>query len=237
MRTAGGPLETRTMPRNGLRAGAGRPRLDVSHDGRRDGRRARPAGRPLAAGCAGRRSRLARRTRPDEPVRARPTLPELAAGPTPRGEGPRPGHLVPRHGAGASHVAIHAGCSGRARSSMVPTAGPRTGSSGCKFIKGNLGYGPSWMDGQPATILDYSETSLLYANYRDEIRQVGPGLFLGAMYSRTTPEPTFMMYFALQALPTRARTLRYPHPRGLRLTPSPGLRAGVIPDCLDRFPS
>ena len=43
------------------------------------------------------------------------------------------------------------------------------------------------MDGQPATILDYSETSHLYANYRDEIRQVGPGLFLGAMYSRTTP--------------------------------------------------
>ncbi len=74
---------------------------------------------------------------------------------------------------------------------------------GVKFIKGYLGYGPSWMDGQPATILDYAETSHLYANYRDEIRQVGPGLFLGAMYSRTTPEPTFLMYFALQALPKR----------------------------------
>ena len=57
------------------------------------------------------------------------------------------------------------------------------------------------MDGQPATILDYSETSHLYANYRDERRQVGPGIFLGAMYSRTTSEPTFMMYFALQAPP------------------------------------
>lgn len=74
---------------------------------------------------------------------------------------------------------------------------------GVRFIKGDLGYGPSWMDGQPATILDYSDTSLLYARYRDEIRQVGPGLFLGAMYSRTTPEPTFLMYFALQATPTR----------------------------------
>jgi hypothetical protein len=74
---------------------------------------------------------------------------------------------------------------------------------GVKFIKGNLGCGPSWMDGRPATILDYSETSYLYANYRDEIRQVGPGLFLGAMYSRTSPEPTFMMYFALQAATTR----------------------------------
>lgn len=74
---------------------------------------------------------------------------------------------------------------------------------GVRFIKGNLGHGPSWMDGQPATILDYSETSHLYANYRDEIRQVGPGLFLGAMFSRTTPEPTFMMYFALQEPPTR----------------------------------
>jgi len=73
---------------------------------------------------------------------------------------------------------------------------------GVKFIKGNLGYGPSWMDGRPATILDYSETSHLYANYRDEIRQVGPGLFLGAMYSRKTPAPAFVMYFALQARPT-----------------------------------
>ncbi len=73
---------------------------------------------------------------------------------------------------------------------------------GVRFIKGNLGLGPSWMDGQPATILDYSETSHLYANYRDEIRQVGPGLFLGAMYSRKSPQPTFVMYFVLQARPT-----------------------------------
>ena len=136
---------------------------------------------------------------------ARPALQELAAGPTPRGEGPRPGYPLPRHGPGTSDIAILPGCSGRERSSTAP---PRKGFNkflGVRFIEGNLGYGPSWMDGRPATILDYSETSHLYANYRDEIRQVGPRIFLGAMYSRTTPEPTFMMYFALQAPPARGR--------------------------------
>ena len=72
---------------------------------------------------------------------------------------------------------------------------------GVRFIKGNLGYGPSWMDGQPATILDYSETSHLYANYRDEIRQVGPALFLGAMYSRTTPAADFHDVLRLAGTP------------------------------------
>ncbi len=43
---------------------------------------------------------------------------------------------------------------------------------------------------RPALVLDYSRTSRVYAQYRDEIRQVAPGLFLGLMYARTTPQPT-----------------------------------------------
>lgn len=70
---------------------------------------------------------------------------------------------------------------------------------GVRIIKGKLYYGESWMDGRPSLILDYRDTSLLYAPYRDEIREVAPGLFLGLMYSRTTPQPTFKMYFALEA--------------------------------------
>jgi hypothetical protein len=46
-------------------------------------------------------------------------------------------------------------------------------------------------------ILDYSRTSRVYAQYRDEIRQVGPGLYLGVMHARTAPQPTFKTYFAL----------------------------------------
>ena len=69
---------------------------------------------------------------------------------------------------------------------------------GVRFIKGNVGYGESWLDGRPSIILDYSQTSHLYANYRDEIRQVGPGLYLGLMYARTTPQPSLKLYFVLQ---------------------------------------
>ena len=41
----------------------------------------------------------------------------------------------------------------------------------------------------------------VYKNYRDEIRQVGPGLYLGLMYDRTTAPPKTVMYFALEACP------------------------------------
>lgn len=71
---------------------------------------------------------------------------------------------------------------------------------GLKMIRGQLYQGPSWLDGAPALILDYSQTSRLYARNRDEIRQVGPGLFLGLMYDRTTAPPRLSLYFALEAV-------------------------------------
>ena len=41
---------------------------------------------------------------------------------------------------------------------------------------------PSWLDGKECIVLDYSETSLLAHWIRDEIRQIGPGLYLGKVY-------------------------------------------------------
>ena len=70
---------------------------------------------------------------------------------------------------------------------------------GMRIIRGQLYQGPSWLDGAPALILDYSQTSRIYARNRDEIRQVAPGLFLGLMYDRTTAPPRLSMYFALEA--------------------------------------
>ena len=70
---------------------------------------------------------------------------------------------------------------------------------GLPAIRAEVGPGVSWMDGGPALILDYRDTSRIYRPYRDEIRQVAPGLYLGAMYRRTCPAPTFVMYFALEA--------------------------------------
>jgi hypothetical protein len=40
----------------------------------------------------------------------------------------------------------------------------------------------SWLDGKECIVLDYSETSLVAHWIRDEIRQIGPGLYLGVVY-------------------------------------------------------
>jgi hypothetical protein len=69
---------------------------------------------------------------------------------------------------------------------------------GLPAIKARVGYGPSWLDGAPSLILDYQDTSHVYARNRDEIRQVAPGLCLGIMYERTSPSPTVKLYFLLE---------------------------------------
>jgi hypothetical protein len=69
---------------------------------------------------------------------------------------------------------------------------------GVRMIRGQLYQGPSWLDGGPSLVLDYSQTSRIYADNRDEIRQIAPGLFLGLMYNRTTSPPELQMYFALE---------------------------------------
>ncbi|HKA00569.1 MAG TPA: hypothetical protein VKE70_28855 [Candidatus Solibacter sp.] len=40
----------------------------------------------------------------------------------------------------------------------------------------------SWLDGKECIVLDYSKTSLLAQWIRDEIRQIGPDLYLGKVY-------------------------------------------------------
>ena len=41
---------------------------------------------------------------------------------------------------------------------------------------------PSWLDGKECIVIDYSDTSLVAHWIRDEIRQIGPGLYLGKVY-------------------------------------------------------
>jgi hypothetical protein len=74
---------------------------------------------------------------------------------------------------------------------------------GLKAIKAKVYPGNSWLDGQPSLIMDYSETSRVWVDVRDELREVAPGLYLGAMYQRHCPEPKFKMFFVLQAEPCR----------------------------------
>jgi hypothetical protein len=40
----------------------------------------------------------------------------------------------------------------------------------------------SWLDGKECVVLDYSETSMVAHWIRDEIRLIGPGLYLGNVY-------------------------------------------------------
>lgn len=52
----------------------------------------------------------------------------------------------------------------------------------------------SWLDGKTCIVLDYSQTSLLAHWIRDEIRLVGPRLYLGKVYW----DKTRLIDFALQ---------------------------------------
>jgi hypothetical protein len=42
--------------------------------------------------------------------------------------------------------------------------------------------GDSWLDGNECIVLDYSDTSLVAHWIRDEIREIGPGTYLGKVY-------------------------------------------------------
>jgi hypothetical protein len=53
---------------------------------------------------------------------------------------------------------------------------------GLNAIVAKIYKAPSWLDGKECIVLDYSETSLVAHWIRDEIRQIGPGLYLGKVY-------------------------------------------------------
>jgi len=68
-------------------------------------------------------------------------------------------------------------------------------------IQAQVGPGPSWLDGGPSIIMDYGETSHVWRRVRDELRQVGPDIYLGVMYLRNCPEPKLKMFFVLETCP------------------------------------
>lgn len=56
---------------------------------------------------------------------------------------------------------------------------------GFRAIKAEVYYGESLLDGNESVIIDYSKTSILAHNVRDEIRLVSPNIYLGRAYIRT----------------------------------------------------
>lgn len=53
---------------------------------------------------------------------------------------------------------------------------------GVEAIAADVYTGRSWFDGADCIVLDYSKRSLVAKLVRDEIRRVGPGLYLGVVY-------------------------------------------------------
>jgi hypothetical protein len=53
---------------------------------------------------------------------------------------------------------------------------------GLNAIVAEVYQGASWLDQKDCIVLDYSKTSMVAQWIRDEIRQIGPGLYLGKVY-------------------------------------------------------
>jgi hypothetical protein len=54
--------------------------------------------------------------------------------------------------------------------------------SGLKLIIANVYKAPSWIDNKECIVLDYSKTSLVAHRIRDEIRNIGPRLYMGPVF-------------------------------------------------------
>ncbi|KAI9854586.1 MAG: hypothetical protein M1813_000937 [Trichoglossum hirsutum] len=65
---------------------------------------------------------------------------------------------------------------------------------GLNAILARIRREPSWIDGKECIVLDYSQTSIVAHWVRDEIRLIGPGLYLG----KVIWDKTRLIHFTLQ---------------------------------------
>lgn len=66
---------------------------------------------------------------------------------------------------------------------------------GIPLIRAEVYEDRSWFDERDAIILDYSKSSLVARKIRDEIRQVGPGVYLGQVFWGRKRLILFMLEF------------------------------------------
>lgn len=62
-------------------------------------------------------------------------------------------------------------------------------------IRAEVYQGESWYDGRPCIVLDYSASSKVARQIRDEIRQIGPNQYLGMVFRGAR---RLKVYFTLQ---------------------------------------
>jgi hypothetical protein len=69
-------------------------------------------------------------------------------------------------------------------------------------VKGTLSYGKSQLDGNTSILISYRRGTVFFRGVTDELREVGPNLYLGRAYERTWKEgdgdEEFWANFALQ---------------------------------------
>lgn len=68
---------------------------------------------------------------------------------------------------------------------------------GVHAVRADVYEGESHFDGSPAIVLDYSKTSWIARDVRDEMRQIGPHEYLGIVFRRSERAPVhFLLTFA-----------------------------------------
>jgi len=122
---------------------------------------------------------------------------ESPAGPIPAGRARGtailfPGTAIDRAIAALVRVLVW---KGKIFSSATGDLKNRIGPLGTPLIRARVYENTSWFAQGPAIILDYSQTSLVARMIRDEIRQVGPGVYLGQVYWGKKRIALFMLEF------------------------------------------
>jgi hypothetical protein len=79
----------------------------------------------------------------------------------------------------------------RARGELVNKVSPVS----LHLIRADVYVAPSWLDGEPAIILDYSKKSFVARRIRDEIREVSPGTYLGVVWYGRLKTINFVLQF------------------------------------------
>ncbi len=76
--------------------------------------------------------------------------------------------------------------------------------AGFRAFASHAAYGASWSDGRPCLVLEYPEGTPLFGNMRDEVRELGQGLYLSRVYERS-PRPRFRGFIGLELQPAKGR--------------------------------
>lgn len=106
------------------------------------------------------------------------------SGDIPNGEGQGTAIIAPgtKYSAEIAALINTFGWQGKTFDAAHGTLRNRILASGLNAIVAEVYKTASWFDNKECIVLDYSKTSLVAEHIRDEIRQIGPGIYLGIVY-------------------------------------------------------